>query len=84
MIALFKNRLAYLSLSLILLVLAFPLISIGMTTGPNSLWWLGLLALTCGGLIPPIQRLLFGPPPGAAAPAPKSDSNTPSQPKGVK
>lgn len=63
MIALFKNRLAYLSVSLVLLVAAFPLISIGTTTGPRPLWWLGLFALGCGGLIPPLQRLLLGPPP---------------------
>lgn len=51
MTTLFRNRLAYLSLSFLLLVAAFPLISIGMTTGPDLLWWLGLLSLTCGGLI---------------------------------
>lgn len=62
MIALFKNRLAYLSTSLILLVAAFPLISIGTTAGPQLLWWLGLLALACGGLIPPGQRLWAGRP----------------------
>lgn len=63
MIALFKNRLAYLSISFVLLIAAFPLISIGQTSGPNLLWWIGLLALGCGGLIPPLQRLLLGPPP---------------------
>ncbi|MCK9508862.1 MAG: hypothetical protein M0Q54_10540 [Pigmentiphaga sp.] len=67
MIALFKNRLAYLSVSLILLIVAFPLISRGLTAGPPSLWWLGLIALACGGLIPPLQRLLLGQ-------APKSDN----------
>ena len=67
MIALFKNRLAYLSVSLILLVVAFPLISAGTTEGPRPLWWIGLLALVCGGLIPPLQRLLLGPPPTTTA-----------------
>ena len=67
MIALFKNRLAYLSISFVLLMVAFPLISIGTTRGPAALWWAGLLALGCGGLIPPLQRLLLGPPPAAAA-----------------
>ncbi|TFL11454.1 hypothetical protein CSC67_15865 [Pusillimonas caeni] len=68
MFALFKNRLAYLSVSLILLVCATPLISLGTTTGPSQLWWLGLAALFFGGLIPPVQRLLLGPP----SPAPEA------------
>lgn len=78
MIALFKNRLAYLSVSLILLVVAFPLISAGTTHGPDALWWMGLAALVCGGLIPPVQRLLLGPP--AAAPADAHDT-PPTQPE---
>lgn len=57
MVALFENRFAYLSVSLALLVAGFPLISIGTTTGPQVVWWLGMLALTCGALIPPVQRL---------------------------
>lgn len=72
MIALFKNRLTYLSVALILLVVAFPLISIGTTSGPAFLWWTGLLALTAGGLIPPLQRLLLGAP--APPPAAEADS----------
>lgn len=72
MTALFKNRLTYLSLALILLVVAFPLISIGTTSGPAFLWWTGLLALTAGGLIPPLQRLLLGAP--ASPPAAEADS----------
>lgn len=81
MIALFKNRLAYLSLSLILLIVAFPLISIGTTNGNKLLWWCGLLALSCGGLIPPLQRLLLGPPPSAPA---ADDETSSSLPKGAK
>jgi len=84
MIALFKNRLAYLSLSLILLIVAFPLISIGTTTGPRPLWWFGLLALACGGLIPPLQRLLLGPPASATTSASQVDDMQPSQLKGTK
>lgn len=60
MIIIFKNRLAYLSISFTLLLAAFPLISIGMTTGPRLLWWVGLIALTVGGLIPPLQRIFLG------------------------
>lgn len=78
MIALLKNRLAYLSVSLILLVVAFPLISIGTTRGPDALWWMGLAALVCGGLIPPVQRLLLGPP--VAIPA-DADEHPPTQPE---
>lgn len=73
MIALFKNRLAYLSVSLVLLIIAFPLISMGTSYGPPVLWWAGLLALVAGGLIPPVQRLLLGSP--VAKPEPASDSN---------
>lgn len=76
MITLFKNRLAYLSVSLVLLAIAFPLISLGTTDGPAWLWWAGLLALTCGGLIPPVQRLLFGPPGAAKPTASKPTSST--------
>lgn len=76
MIALFKNRLAYLSVSLILLAVAFPLISRGSTSGPELLWWAGMAALICGGLIPPLQRLLLGPSP-AAAPSDDAPSTQP-------
>lgn len=58
MLALFKNRLAYLSTSFVLLLAAFPLISIGTTSGSPLFWGLGLGALGIGGLIPPVQRLL--------------------------
>lgn len=71
----FKNRLAYLSISLVLLVIALPLISIGTTRGPSTLWWTGLVALCCGGLIPPLQRLFLGPP--ESADAPHEDESTP-------
>ncbi|MGD9617924.1 MAG: hypothetical protein AB7H90_22420 [Alphaproteobacteria bacterium] len=47
-----------LGLSMVLLLAAFPLISIGTTQGPAYLWWLGLLALVLGGVIPPAQRFL--------------------------
>lgn len=52
------SRLAALSLSLVLLLVAFPMISLGSTLGPPLLWWLGLLALVVGGLIPPAARFL--------------------------
>lgn len=52
------SRLAALSLSMLLLLAAFPLISIGTTGGPQWLWWLGLAALGLGGIIPPARRFL--------------------------
>jgi hypothetical protein len=58
-VRLFKNRLASLSVSLALLLVAFPLISIGATNGSSALWWFGLGALAAGGLIPPARRLVI-------------------------
>lgn len=52
------SRLAALSFSMVLLLVSFPLISFGTTQGPPLLWWLGLLALVVGGLIPPAARFL--------------------------
>ena len=58
---LFSNRVAYLSVSFLLLLASYPLISVGTTRGPDLLWWLGLAALVLGAMIPPAQRLLFPP-----------------------
>ena len=52
------STLASLGLSLALLLAALPLISIGTTHGPPFLWWMGLLVLVAGGLIPPAQRFV--------------------------
>lgn len=57
------SRVAALSISLALLLAAFPLISIGATTGPAAVWWLGLAALALGGLIPPVRRFVVRRPP---------------------
>ena len=51
------SRLAALSLSMVLLLAAFPLISIGTTQDQPLWWWLGLLSLLLGGVIPPLGRL---------------------------
>jgi hypothetical protein len=51
------NRLVTLSISLVLLLIAFPLISIGTTSGPPLLWQVGLAALALGGVLPPLRRL---------------------------
>lgn len=57
----FQNRIVYLSVSFLLLIASSPLISIGMTDGPAFLWWLGLLSLLAGAMIPPAQRVFFPP-----------------------
>jgi hypothetical protein len=74
-VALLKNRLAYLSTSFALFLIALPLISIGTTGGPRLLLWTGLVALCVGGLIPPVQRLLVAP---APPPASKPDNESAS------
>lgn len=56
---LFNNRVVYMSISFVLLILSFPLISIGTVEGPAFLWWLGLVTLLVGAMIPPAQRLFF-------------------------
>jgi hypothetical protein len=61
MVALLKSRLALLSTSFALFLIALPLISIGTTGGPRLLLWIGFAALCVGGLIPPVWRLLCGP-----------------------
>lgn len=59
--AMFTNRLANLSASFLLFLIAPPLISIGTTSGPRTLLWIGLAALCVAALIPPAQRLLLSP-----------------------
>lgn len=58
---LFKNPVAYLSTSFVLLLMSFPLISFGTTEGSDFLLWLGFASLLLGAAIPPVQRLLFPP-----------------------
>lgn len=43
-------------LSLMLMLAAFPLISVGTTRNRPALWWLGLACLGIGALIPPVLR----------------------------
>ena len=62
MVRLLRSPIAYLSVSFFLFLLAVPLISVGTTSGPRLLLWLGVAALCIGGLIPPLQRLLQGSP----------------------
>ena len=45
-------------LSLVLMLVAFPLISVGTTGGRAIVWWLGLASLGIGALIPPVMRFV--------------------------
>ena len=53
-----------LSTSLLLMLAAFPLLSIGSTNDQDWLMWLGLLLVTLGGLIPLLRRFISREPPG--------------------
>ena len=46
------------NLSLVLMLAAFPLISVGTTGDRPLLWWAGLLSLLAGAAIPPILRFV--------------------------
>lgn len=46
------------SLALVLLLLAFPVISIGTTLGSGPLWWTGLLGVVVGGVLPVLTRYM--------------------------
>lgn len=50
------NKLAVQSVSLVLLIASFVLISLGTTGGNTPLWWVGLGSLVLGGLLPVITR----------------------------
>lgn len=50
------SRLAAQGVALALMLLSLPLVSAGATGDIAVLWWLGLLLLVVGGLIPPITR----------------------------
>ncbi len=52
------SRLAVRSISLVLMLAAFPLISVGTTGGQPAVWWIGLACLGLGALIPPVMRYL--------------------------
>jgi hypothetical protein len=44
--------------ALVMLLVAFPVISIGTTTGSGLLWWTGLLVFVLGGVLPVGTRYL--------------------------
>lgn len=46
------------SVSLVLLFAAFPLTSIGKMGNTQFIWWIGLLCLIAGGLLPIVTRFM--------------------------
>jgi nitrate reductase NapE component len=45
-------------LALLLLLAAFPIISLGTTGGNNLVWWLGLICLAAAGVLPVWTRYM--------------------------
>jgi nitrate reductase NapE component len=45
-------------LALLLLFAAFPIISLGTTGGSSLVWWLGLISLVLGGVLPVWTRYM--------------------------
>lgn len=46
------------TLALVVLLIAFPVISAGTTQDSRLLWWAGLLAIVLGGLLPVWTRYM--------------------------
>jgi hypothetical protein len=46
------------TLALLLLFAAFPLISLGTTGGSALVWWVGLMSLVLGGVLPVWTRYM--------------------------
>jgi len=44
--------------SMILLLVAFPVISIGADGGIAAVWWIGFVAFVVGGLLPIVTRYM--------------------------
>ena len=44
--------------ALLLLFAAFPIISFGATGGGSLVWWIGLLSLVLGGVLPVVTRYM--------------------------
>ncbi|MEX0906651.1 MAG: hypothetical protein WD604_02950 [Balneolaceae bacterium] len=54
------SKTSLLNIALIIMLVPFFLISIGTTEETSSLWWIGLICLVIGGIIPPVTRYAFG------------------------
>ncbi len=46
------------TVAMILLIAAFPVISLGATADLPAVWWLGFAAFVAGGLLPVITRFM--------------------------
>jgi nitrate reductase NapE component len=46
------------SLAMLLLFAAFPITSFGTTGGHRFMWWIGLLSLVAGGVLPVMTRFM--------------------------
>ncbi|MBV8755093.1 MAG: EmrB/QacA subfamily drug resistance transporter [Hyphomicrobiales bacterium] len=46
------------TLAFVLLLVAFPITSWGTTAGNSVVWWIGLLSLVVGGLVPVMTRYM--------------------------
>lgn len=46
------------TLALLLLFAAFPIVSVGTTGGSTLVWWIGLLSLVVGGVLPVWTRYM--------------------------
>lgn len=46
------------TLAFVLLIAAFPIISVGATFGVRAVWWTGLLAVVAGGVLPVVTRYM--------------------------
>jgi hypothetical protein len=46
------------TLALLLLFAAFPIVSVGTTGGSALVWWIGLLSLVVGGVLPVWTRYM--------------------------
>ena len=46
------------TLAFVLLLVAFPITSWGTTAGNDLVWWIGLISLVAGGLVPVMTRYM--------------------------
>lgn len=46
------------TLALVLLLAAFPVTSWGTTAANDLVWWIGLISLVAGGLVPVVTRYM--------------------------
>lgn len=52
------RKLAIETLAMILLLAAFPIISIGATNGSTALWWVGFAVFVVGSALPVVTRFM--------------------------